>query len=73
MDHFELAGAAPMSGLRTCPCGRGPIVMDPDTGISLYHVWLEGNSFGRPEYGDSCKQCEDEQRARLSREEDGYD
>jgi len=46
---------------KLCPCGRGYIIRDPETGISLYTVWLEGSSFGHQEYGDCCKQCEDEQ------------
>lgn len=48
-----------------CACGRGHIERDPETGVSLYSVWLEGSSFGRQEYGDCCKKCEEEQRKRL--------
>ncbi len=55
-----------------CICGRGKILRDEATGISVYRVWLEGSSFGCQEYGASCKRCEDEQRERLRLEEEGY-
>jgi hypothetical protein len=46
-----------------CPCGRGDILYK--NGVSLYRVWLESSSFGRPEYSDCCSQCEQEERFEL--------
>lgn len=57
---------------KMCCCGRGKIEYDEKTGVSLHSVWLEGSSFGRQEYGESCKRCAEEQRERLLDELDEY-
>ena len=52
-----------------CPlCKIGLINRDEITGISLYKVCLESVSFGRMEYDDCCKECEDKQRKRYDEE-----
>ena len=53
---------------KPCHCGRGYIEYDEKTGISLYSVWLESSSFGRPEYGDCCKKCKEDQYRELQAE-----
>ena len=46
-------------------CGIGYIERDEKTGASWYSVFLEGFSFGCPEYAPSCKACADRQRKRY--------
>lgn len=55
-----------------CPVCRTGFIERNKDGLSLHKVFVDSYSFGRAEYCDCCKQCEERQREESDNENDNY-